>query len=286
MLSVSNKKQRFQMFLGVAGVLGGAWLSGCGEVGSTAEETGDLRVVLEPESSIVDGVAAGQSGEELQDGWAASYQRFIVAIGDVRVQAVADGQEARDERVFAVDLVSLPSDGATLWRIPSLAAGRWQFSYAVLDATKVTDRDASVSKADLETMKSEQWSTWLSFSLNKADGLSCPPPSLADVPDDRMAQGESAAGVACYDNPAIQVDLGVRAVVHFGPCERDGVPGFNVPAGGTKTVAATIHGDHVFFNGFPEGSESGIHRYAQWFADADLNLDGDVTREELAAIDI
>jgi len=49
-------------------------------------------------------------------------------------------------------------------------------------------------------------------------------------------------------------------------------------------VAATIHGDHIFFNGFPESGEGGVMRLAQWLADCDLNLDGEVTREELEMI--
>ena len=49
-------------------------------------------------------------------------------------------------------------------------------------------------------------------------------------------------------------------------------------------MAATIHGDHLFFNGFPEGDEGGVMRLAQWLADCDLNLDGVVTEAELASI--
>src|SRR5690606_21868771 len=46
----------------------------------------------------------------------------------------------------------------------------------------------------------------------------------------------------------------------------------------------TLHGDHLFFNGFPEGDEGGVRRLAQWLADSDLNLDGEVTRAELERI--
>ena len=62
------------------------------------------------------------------------------------------------------------------------------------------------------------------------------------------------------------------------------MPGFAISAGRTQTVAATIHGDHLFFNGFPEGDEGGVTRLAQWLADCDLNLDGTVTQDELEAI--
>jgi hypothetical protein len=53
-----------------------------------------------------------------------------------------------------------------------------------------------------------------------------------------------------------------------------------VPRGGTLTANFTIHGDHWFFNGFPEGSEV-VARQAQWVVDADLDHDGETTLDEL-----
>ena len=40
----------------------------------------------------------------------------------------------------------------------------------------------------------------------------------------------------------------------------------------------------MFFNGFPEGTEGGVVRLAQWLADCDLNLDGTVSQSELQSI--
>ena len=74
------------------------------------------------------------------------------------------------------------------------------------------------------------------------------------------------------------------AETDFGPCEIDEKPGFSITADQTQTVAATIHGDHPFFNGFPEGDEGGVTRLAQWIADCDLDLDGTVTIAELQKI--
>ncbi len=78
--------------------------------------------------------------------------------------------------------------------------------------------------------------------------------------------------------------FGAAADTTFGPCEVDEQPGFSIVADGTQTVAATIHGDHPFFNGFPEGDEGGILRLAQWLADSDLDVDNEVTSQELEAI--
>jgi hypothetical protein len=95
---------------------------------------------------------------------------------------------------------------------------------------------------------------------------------------------QSGGGVDCYANPEIGFSFAVRAPISLGPCEREGSEGFAVTAGGTSTVAITIHGDHLFFNGFPEGSEAKVLRLAQWLADSDLDADGEVTEAELKAI--
>src|SRR5690606_17068290 len=90
----------------------------------------------------------------------------------------------------------------------------------------------------------------------------------------------------CFDAEAVDFEFGATAETVFGPCEIDGVSGVAVPDGGSQTVGITIHGDHLFFNGFPEGTEGGVMRLAQWLADCDLDLDGTVTQEELESIQL
>src|SRR5690606_35668307 len=111
----------------------------------------------------------------------------------------------------------------------------------------------------------------------------CPPASLAET-GDRQPNGNTSGGNDCFDAPTVGFVFGAAAETAYGPCEIDDVPGLSVPAGGTQTVAMTIHGDHLFFNGFPEGNEGGVSRRAQWLADCDLDLDGTVTQQELEAI--
>ena len=67
----------------------------------------------------------------------------------------------------------------------------------------------------------------------------------------------NAGGDACYDATSVRFRWGVTAETSYGPCEIDEVPGFAVTAGTVSTVALTIHGDHLFFNGFPEGGDGG-----------------------------
>jgi hypothetical protein len=61
-----------------------------------------------------------------------------------------------------------------------------------------------------------------------------------------------------------------------------GDKGFAVPSGGTVQVKATIHGDHAFFNNFPEGAEN-TDRLAGWIAAIDdaTGKDGTVTTDDL-----
>jgi hypothetical protein len=142
----------------------------------------------------------------------------------------------------------------------------------------------SVTSDDFDSMVAEDWTYLVSGTMRKPEGTSCPPASLANVPEGVEPLGENAAGDPCYPAPSVSFEWGLSAESAFGPCEIDGIPGVTTTSGATTTVAITIHGDHLFFNGFPEGSEGGVTRLAQWVADCDLNLDGTVTRTELLEI--
>jgi len=227
----------------------------CGE-----DEPGNLNVILEAEDSIVNGIAAGSTTGEISDGWSVTFDRYMVTIAEIDVHLVRDEtQSVGDTDTHVVDLTQVPAFGTALWSAAGLQAGDWEFFYATSDYQ-------------------------VDGVLSQAGGQSCPPATLA-TPGGAVSNGNTnLAGDPCYDNPAVAFSFVSAEETDFGPCEVDGMPGFNVPSGGTVTVAATIHGDHLFFNGFPEGGEGGVVRLAQWLADCDLNLDGEVTMTELAAI--
>jgi hypothetical protein len=249
-----------------------------------SNEVGALSVLLESEETIVDGIKSGTEAEDVRDGWAVSFDKYQVAIGDVDLTFSTDqSKESHVEDVFVVDLVKVPSAGLALWSFSDLSAGRWDFNYSTLGAGDGSTRHESVSEADYKTMVDNDWTYFVSASISKADGQSCPPKSLA-MPGDKMPNGNKSGDNDCYDAPEVKFAIGASAETKFGPCEIDDVPGVAVAANTSKTVAATIHGDHLFFNGFPEGDEGGVTRLAQWWADCDLNLDGTVTKEELEAI--
>lgn len=250
-----------------------------------APALGDVTVLLEPEDTITEGLEAGDSGESILDGWSVTFDRYLIAIGDVDIHLSTDetvGAEAPD--VFVADLTQLGASGEALWSFDDVEAGRWEIHYATPGAGDGSMRHESVSEVDYDEMVAQDWTYLIEATMTHPSGQSCPPASLADVGDAVPNGNTNARAEDCYDNATVTFTWGVKAETAFGPCEIDEMPGFAVPEGGTQTVALTIHGDHIFFNGFPEGEEGGADRYAQWIADSDLNLDGEVTREELEQI--
>ncbi len=244
-----------------------------------------LTVLVEPEDGIVNGIAAGDGEEDITDGWSVAFDRFLVTVGDVDIHLSSDESvDAEAEEVFVVDLTAIPGAGLALWSFDGLEAGRYEFNYATPGAGDGSMREESVTQADYDQMVAEDWTYFVDATISNPSGQSCPPADLAEVGDATPNGATNARGEACYDNPSIRFQWGVAAETTFGPCEIDEVPGFVVTEGGSQTVAISIHGDHLFFNGFPEGEEGGVTRLAQWLADSDLNLDGEVTREELEAI--
>ncbi|MCB9592520.1 MAG: hypothetical protein H6719_07290 [Sandaracinaceae bacterium] len=246
---------------------------------------GTLSVILEAEDTITDGIAAGDTGAVIRDGWMVAFDSYVVVIGDIDVHLATDeGVEAEAPELYAVDLVSVSEAGLPLWTLTGLQTGRWEFNYAIGGAGDGATRHDSVPEPVFAEMVAEDATYLISGELSRPDGQSCPPSAVA-TPGAAVANGNTNAnGEPCYDNPTIGFRLLIPAETAFGPCEIDEVPGFAITGGGATTVAATVHGDHLFFNGFPEGDEGGVTRLAQWLADCDLNVDGEVTRAELELV--
>lgn len=276
MQAAMNTKNRALNMASISLVLAAS--TGC------ATEDGSLTVLLESEDVIVDGLEAGESAENIRDGWNVTFDKYVVVVGDVDLHFSSDeSMEAEAEDIFAVDLTKVPSSGLELWGFDDLKAGRWEFNYSTSGGAHGALRDDSVSRNDFDEMVDNDWTYLIEGELSNEEGQSCPPASLVE-PGNNESNGNESGGNECYDAARVQFAFGATAMAGYGPCEIDEVPGVSVPSGGTQTVAITIHGDHIFFNGFPEGNEGGVRREAQWLADCDLNLDGMVTQEELEAI--
>lgn len=262
--------------------LAGLALAACG--GDDSSGNGRLVVTLEAEETITDGIEPGDALEDLRDGWRLRFAQFIVTVGDIDLHLSTDESvTAHDADVFVVDLSTVPEAGLPLWELDGLRSGRWEFHYSTPGAADGATRHESVSEADFEELRGEDATYLLAGTLDQPAGQSCPPPSLA-APGTATPAGSNGAGHTCYANPSISFRFVAAAETVFGPCELDGIPGVSISDGLTQTAAATLHGDHLLFNGFPEGDEGGVVRLGQWLADCDLNLDGEVTRAELGAI--
>ncbi len=244
---------------------------------------GALTILLEAEDAIQEGLTPGDSVENISDGWSVNFSKYIVAIGPVELVLPESDAEAMASESYFIDLTQIPPQGTTLWEVEGLEAGRWDLSYETPHGA--SQRHESVSEDDFELLNQEEATYWVAGRITQSGGVSCPPTEEAEVPDGAVEDGENAFGYHCYENDELSFSWRVEADSHFGPCEVDGLPGVAVSSSGNSNAALTIHGDHIFFNGFPTGSEGGIRRLAQWLADCDLNLDGEITTEELAALE-
>ncbi len=261
-------------------VLLGAAAVGCGgEAG-----TGSLTALLEAEDVIVDGIAAGADPENIRDGWDVTFDRYIATVGDLDMHLSTDeAVDVEGADVFVVDMTQVPSAGLDLWQFDGMRSGRWEFNYRTPGAADGGMRHSSVSQADFDEMVANDWTYLIDGTLTNAEGESCPPAALAQV-GSATPNGNLSGTNPCYDVATVRFLFGATAETSYGPCRVDEVTGFAVTADGSTSVSMTLHGDHLFFNGFPEGDEGGVMRLAQWLADCDLNLDGTVTAAELQAI--
>jgi len=243
---------------------------------------GDVSVLIEPESTIQTGIPAGSGPDQILDGWDVSFDKYVVTLGPVQLSPLSGGEAVEDGARWAVDLVQVPTRGEPLWTFAGLAEGRHDLRFHTTSADN--ERHASVTSADFERLTGAGLTHIIVGTLSSESGLSCPPASLATPPDSATAVDQNAAGDPCYQATALSFSIEARAEVSYGPCSIDGLRGVAVRAGETATAAISMHGDHLFFGGFPEGSEGAVGRYAQWLADSDLDLDGQITSGELATI--
>lgn len=266
---------RFAFFFSSLGALS---VLGC------AEGTGDLAVRVRPEITIKKGVAAGLGSENIRDGWSATFDKYLVALGPVFVSYVTDASRTEeDHETFVVDLKRVPENGAELWKISGLEEGRWNFGFELSSGGHHAERHDTVTKPDFQRMVDEDLTYLIEGSISKEGGLSCPPKALVES-SERKPAGQAADGSDCYEADTVVFSFAVQAATVFDVCELDGIPGVAISSGSVRTTSLTLHGDHMFFNGFPVGDEGSVRRLAQWIADSDLNLDGVVTEAELERI--
>lgn len=244
---------RHTMKTGFLGTTLAAALAGCG---GSSTPTGELTVAIQAEDTISGGLAAGSGEEDITDGWNVTFEKFIATFGSVHIHAMASGgTDIHTTANLVIDLRTIPETGRIL-RAVSTAEGRYSFEYDMPVATADLERDSSVSQADFDRMVAEGCSYLI-------------------------------AGTADDGTRTVTFDFCLDAEATYACSSTDGMEGILVSAG-SSTAFMTVHGDHLFFNGFPAGDEAVVVRRAGWLALVDdaTGADGTVDNDDLEATPI
>lgn len=224
--------------------------------GSGIGGTGTVQIFVVPEDSISNGLEPGTDAENVQDGWAITYDRYLVAIGNFRARRSDNGDSIGDPTIYILDLKSAPTSGYVAKELRDVAAVRWdKFGYDIPNA--------------------------------KAGAVVLPPTKQADA-DFMVQNGYSVyfEGSAAKGTKTITFKWGFAAGTSFDECASpDGVPGFAVPSSGTVQVKPTLHGDHQYFDNVTQGVEI-TKRLAQWMETCDKDVNSELTLDELKSCDI
>lgn len=220
--------------------------SACGE------DTGSLNVTTFGEDFIELGipVATGPDVEGVVDGFEVRYDTFMVVLSDLEVadRNGSVGHRDEDARVFDMTLTG-PHPVTT---VESLEAQRWdQIGLALRPATSVVPMN--VDTEDANFMRDRGYSSYV--------------------------EGEATRGSESY-----RFAWGFTTATAYDECEdADQDLGVVVPTGGTASMEITIHGDHFLYDDLQD--DDADLRF-QAIADADANQDGEVTLEELDAVNL
>jgi hypothetical protein len=225
--------------------------AGCG--GGASGATGVVEVTLGG-----DGIAEmipphTGSTEGFEGGWTLRYTKFLINIGAVTVGASngAPGGMLSGYRVYDLHAAAMP---VSLGMMPGLAAQRYDnVSYRIAPANAASTA-GNVSDDDLSAMEVHGYSVYVEAeAMNPARGTYHLHWGFTN--DTRLD--------TCHD-----------------PMDQAGVL---VTAGSTASAELTIHGDVPFYDNLDAGLA--LTRFDA-IADADGNSDGEVTLEELAAVDL
>ena len=230
----------------------GLMVSACSD--DAAVGSGKVRVQLEAEETITQGLSKGDGVEDARD-HAVSFSKYLVAVG--HVQLGKPGKTLADQSVYVADLKQVGAQGVQLGSFDDVAAGQWsEFGYELV----VPDANAraldGVSSDDLQQMIDNGWTYWIEGTVERA----------------------------AADGGPVDFVLQTAVPTLFDHCGLDGQPGLAVTESGA-TATITFHGDHIWFNSFPTGSEGTVERRTAWLLAADTDGDGKVSTEDLAALD-
>lgn len=188
---------------------------------------------------------------DLVDGWEIRYTKFLVVLRGI---TVADAAGTKGATMTGSRLFDMTKPGKKTVFSATLAARPWEeVSYQIAPADAQTDASGA-SEADKQLMLKDGLSVYVDATATKG------------MVTKRFTWGFKTATL--YD----------RCKGDVGGKEIDGV----LPtAGGTDTAELTIHGDHFFYDDL---ASPDAKRRFDAIAEADANMDGAVTLEELAQV--
>jgi hypothetical protein len=229
--------------------VGAASLAGCG---GSSTPTGELTVAIQAEDTISGGLAAGTGDEDIVDGWSVTFDKFIATFGSVHIHQMATGgTEIHTSANLVIDLRTIPETGRVVRAGAVASEGRYSFDYDMPVATADFERDSSVSQADFDRMVAEGCSYLV-------------------------------VGTGTNGSRSVDFDFCLDAEAMYECSSTDGMEGILVSAG-SSTAFLTLHGDHLFFNGFPAGDEAVVMRRGGWLALVDdaTGADGTLDNDDL-----
>ncbi len=218
--------------------------------------TGSVAFTTYGEDFIEKGIPAKTAdGDGVEDGWTITFSKFLVSIGEVQV-ASHEGEVVG--RMETAKLFDLKQPGPVpVVKFDELPAEEYtRVSFAITPVRTATEA-ATASTDDLTMMRTAKYSVYV-----------------------------EGAAVKGAETKIFKWGFPVDTL--YEECDSDFGMGVTVPDGGVLTAQLTIHGDHLFFDDL--ASNDAAMRFDA-IAAADVAAaggapDGEVTLEELAAVDL
>jgi hypothetical protein len=198
-------------------------------------------------------IEEGLPSSAFLDKWSVKYSRFLVVYHDVTIADENADVVAQLENPLVFDMTHKAKGAPKILATFELEAKSWpNLSYQVGPISDDAEPGDLATQADVDTLRIEQASIHV----------------------------EGTATSPTAEQKAFNWSFSPATLFQSCHGEQDGkeVEGVLVTNGGTQEVELTVHGDHMFYDDLQ--SEEGGPRF-QAYADADANLDGEVTLAEL-----
>lgn len=230
----------------------GLWIAGAlfalAGCGDGATGTGTVAATLWGEEFIQDQIPASA----VEDGWTIRYTKFLVSLGEMTVASSGGGAGGTISGYRVFDLHTLTGPTA-FGRLSSVSAERMDRVSYRLNAADAQTALGNATQADLDAMRAGGYSVYVEGTA------------------ERMGR-------------SVRFRWGFAQRVLYETCRSsDTEVGVAVPTDGTATAQITIHGDHLFYDDL-QSPDARVRFDA--IAGADANTDGEVTLDELAAVDL